>query len=65
MCFVIKPRLKKCFESVDNKVNVGRFSINVERNIAEFFDIDIRTMERYSTKFSDELKSNGYEILKG
>ena len=33
--------------------------------IAEFYDIDIRTIERYSTKFSDELKSNGYEILKG
>ena len=33
--------------------------------IAEFYDVDIRTIERYSTKFSDELKSNGYEILKG
>lgn len=33
--------------------------------IAEFFDIDIRTVERYTTKFSGELKSNGYEILKG
>ncbi len=33
--------------------------------IAEFYDVDIRTIERYSTKFSDELKNNGYEVLKG
>ncbi|MDY0234739.1 MAG: DNA-binding protein [Gudongella sp.] len=33
--------------------------------IAEFYDVDIRTIERYSSKFSDELKNNGYEILKG
>lgn len=33
--------------------------------IAEFYDVDIRTIERYTTKFSDELKSNGYEVLKG
>jgi len=33
--------------------------------ISEFYGIDIRTIERYSTKFSDELKINGYEILKG
>ncbi|HBH11856.1 MAG TPA: DNA-binding protein [Clostridiales bacterium] len=33
--------------------------------IAEFYDVDIRTIERYTTKFSNELKCNGYEILKG
>ncbi|MBM7614269.1 DNA-binding protein [Alkaliphilus hydrothermalis] len=33
--------------------------------VAEFYSIDIRTVERYSSKFSDELKNNGYEILKG
>ena len=33
--------------------------------IAEFYDVDIRTIERYSTRFSDELKNNGYEVLKG
>ncbi|MBN2285674.1 MAG: hypothetical protein JXQ26_01355 [Tissierellales bacterium] len=33
--------------------------------IAEFYEVDIRTIERYSTKFSDELKNNGYEVLKG
>lgn len=33
--------------------------------VAEFFDIDIRTVERYISKFSDEFKNNGYELLKG
>ena len=33
--------------------------------VAEFYSIDIRTIERYSTNFSVELKNNGYEILKG
>lgn len=33
--------------------------------IAEFYDVDIRTIERYSTRFSDELKNNGYEVIKG
>ncbi|QNO14092.1 DNA-binding protein [Alkalicella caledoniensis] len=33
--------------------------------VAEFFDVDIRTVERYTTKFSSELKSNGYEVIKG
>lgn len=33
--------------------------------VAEFYGVDIRTVERYIAKFSEELKSNGYEILKG
>ena len=33
--------------------------------IAEFYDVDIRTIGRYTAKFSDELKSKGYDILKG
>lgn len=33
--------------------------------ISLFFDIDIRTLERYVEKFGDELSTNGYEILKG
>lgn len=32
--------------------------------IAEFFDIDIRTISRYIEKYSDELRNNGYEVLK-
>jgi hypothetical protein len=33
--------------------------------IAEFYNIDIRTINRYIEKYSEELKHNGYEILKG
>ena len=33
--------------------------------VAEFYDVDIRTIERYISSFSDELKQNGYVILRG
>ncbi|WP_455655432.1 DNA-binding protein [Phascolarctobacterium sp.] len=33
--------------------------------IARFFDVDVRTIERYISAFSDELKENGYAVLKG
>lgn len=39
-----------------------RFSKNM---VAQFFDVDIRTIERYVSDFADELTSNGYEILRG
>lgn len=32
---------------------------------ASFFDVDIRTIERYVALNEEELKSNGYELLKG
>lgn len=33
--------------------------------LASYFDVDIRTIERYISTYSDELKANGYELLKG
>ncbi|MCM1049571.1 MAG: DNA-binding protein [Clostridiales bacterium] len=33
--------------------------------VATFFGVDVRTIERYITKYGDELKSNGYTVLKG
>ena len=33
--------------------------------VAEFFEVDIRTIERYTSSYSDELRKNGYEILRG
>ncbi len=33
--------------------------------VANFFEVDTRTIDRYISDFSDELKDNGYEILKG
>ena len=33
--------------------------------VAEFFEIEERTIERYLEKYSDELKHNGYILIKG
>ena len=33
--------------------------------VATFFEVDVRTVERYISSFSDELKANGLEILRG
>lgn len=33
--------------------------------VAKFFEVDIRTIERYVSDFPNELTNNGYEIIKG
>lgn len=33
--------------------------------VAEFYDVDIRTISRYVEQYADELDLNGYEVLKG
>jgi hypothetical protein len=33
--------------------------------LSEFYEIDFRTIERYLESHADELKNNGYELLKG
>lgn len=33
--------------------------------VASFFGVDTRTVERYISKYNDELESNGYSVLKG
>jgi hypothetical protein len=35
------------------------------RQAAAFYEVDIRTVERYISSYADELKNNGYEILIG
>lgn len=37
----------------------------VKEQVADFFGIDIRTVERYLETHGDELEHNGYEVLKG
>ena len=32
---------------------------------ATYFDVDIRTIERYVSEYQEEITSNGYEIIKG
>ena len=36
-----------------------------KRQIAQFYDIDERTIERYLEQHEDEFKENGYEVLRG
>ena len=33
--------------------------------VADFFEVDGRTVERYLEKYSDELKHNGYVLIRG
>lgn len=33
--------------------------------VASYFDVDIRTIERYINNFSEELITNGFEVLRG
>ena len=33
--------------------------------VASFFEVDVRTIERYVGGNSDEISANGYEIIKG
>lgn len=33
--------------------------------VATFFDVDVRTIERYISKYDKELEQNGYTVLKG
>lgn len=37
----------------------------VKEQIAAFFEVDVRTIERYLEKYGDELGKNGYEVLRG
>jgi hypothetical protein len=37
----------------------------VKSQLADFFEIDNRTIDRYLKKFGEELKNNGYEVLIG
>ena len=35
------------------------------KSMATYFNVDVRTIERYVSDNSDEITANGYEILKG
>lgn len=37
----------------------------LKEQVAQFFEIDVRTVERYLEKYDEELKRNGYSLLKG
>lgn len=37
----------------------------LKEQVADFFEVDSRTIERYLEKFEEELQNNGYEVLRG
>ena len=37
----------------------------LKEQVAQFFEIDVRTVERYLEKYDEELKRTGYSLLKG
>ena len=43
----------------DDKLYVTR------EDVANYFDVDIRTISRYIEQNNEELTQNGYEVLKG
>lgn len=45
---------------------VQGFCRNLQRKmVADFDDIDLPTIDRYLSKYADELKHNGYVLSKG
>ncbi len=42
----------------------GEYKLS-KKQIAAFFEIDERTIERYLEKYTDELEKNGYDVLRG
>ncbi|RJQ38038.1 DNA-binding protein [Candidatus Microgenomates bacterium] len=42
----------------------GEYRYTVEQ-VVSFFEIDLRTIRRYISKYSSELEENGYEVLTG
>ncbi len=57
-------------EEIQNTVEVKAVLWNekyylTKEMLAAYFNVDVRTVERYISNFSDELKTNGYELLKG
>jgi len=37
----------------------------LKEQVADFFEVDIRTINNYLTKYGEELEKNGYEVLRG
>lgn len=40
-------------------------TVVLKEQAASFFEVDLRTIENYLSKYHDELSKNGYEIIKG
>jgi transcriptional antiterminator len=40
-------------------------AVLLKEQIADFFEVTTRTIDNYISKFENELRSNGYEVLRG
>ncbi len=61
-----EPALKEFYNSFDvpGIIFEGQYRYTKEM-VANFFEVDIRTIERYINNNSDEFANNGYEIIRG
>lgn len=60
---VALPEIQK---AVNIKCIIWNDSLYLTKDmVANFFNVDVRTIERYIRKNTDELESNGYVVLKG
>ena len=55
---------------IKNKIDIkgtffeGEYRLTIQQ-IASFFEVNQRTIERYISKYNDELVENGYEVVSG
>lgn len=50
--------------NIDSLSFDGEFVLTKDM-VARYFDVDVRTIERYVSEYKDELEKNGYKILSG
>lgn len=55
--------IKKAFQ-IKGVMFENRFRF-IKEQVAKFYEVDVRTIERYLEQYNDELIENGYEIIKG
>lgn len=56
-------RIRKHLD-VEGMLFEGEFRFT-KKMVADFYEVDERTIERYLDKYSDELSANGYELCRG
>lgn len=57
-------------EAIKDQIKLPLFifegkAIFFKEQVAEFFEVSVRTIENYLSKYNEELSANGYEVLKG
>lgn len=58
--------LQEIQKAVNIKCIIWNDSLYLTKDmVASFFGVEVRTIERYISKYSEELESNGYTVLKG